>query len=237
MPLGLIIAGAILLFLCLLFFLPVSIRLSFCQDFCVSLRVLFLRFSLYPRKKKVNIRHYSKAALRKRYVKAQKKQRKKQQAKQKKKKAQTAKKKKRTASDIVYYLRLILFILKRTKASLLSLFSVRIDRMEAYIASDDAAQTALLYGRVSGLFALIRESADRYIRLRENKKRMFIRPDFLADNCRADICITLSTNLFRLLRFALQAAFAFFISKGKVKRRSGKKQRSSTSNNSERKES
>lgn len=226
MPVGWIIFASVLLFLCILFLTPIRFSLSYSENFRISLRILFLRFSLYPKEKKVRIRDYSPAALRRRKEKARQKALKKQKkanAAAAKAKKQTDKKQKRSFSDIVYYLRVILFILKRTKKSLLALFTVRIDRLEATIATPDAAKTAILYGQVAGLFSLIREAARRFVRWRENTAHMMIQPDFLAEKSNVSVRITFSTNLFRVVRLGVCAAFSFLLSKSKVKRKKTKK--------------
>lgn len=226
MPVGWIIFASVLLFFCLLFLIPIRFCLLYEKDFRITLRVLFLRFSLYPKGKKVRLWNYSPAALRRRREKARKKALKKRQQEAQKeaksKKTAQAEKPRRSFSDIVYTLRVILFILKRTKKSLLSLFTLHIDRLEATVATGDAAKTAILYGQVAGLFGLIREAAGRYIRWKENTKHMHLEPDFLAEKSKVSVHITLSTNLFRVLRLGICAAFSFLLSKSKVKKKKGK---------------
>ena len=63
MPVALIVIGAILALILLLLLLRVRLVIAYRSSFTAELRVLFLRFTLYPRKKRIKPKKYSQSML------------------------------------------------------------------------------------------------------------------------------------------------------------------------------
>ena len=77
---------------------------------------------------------------------------------------------------------------------------VKLKWLRIKIASDDAAQTAIMYGAVSGVVANILELIDSYTNLNALKEdAVSVEPDFTSEKCEASINISLSISVFGAL--------------------------------------
>ena len=197
--LALWIVLGILFVILLVLFLPIRLSVSYQTILAVELRFLFFHFPLYPKKqKKIRARDYSKKRLKKR----------------KKKKtasavASTKPKKKKSATEALRTVRLLLYIFKNVYKRIFPTFRVRVCRLQATIATGDAATTAILYGTVCQSIAYLLEAL-RIVTGRPVKEdEVTVFPDFLGEKTTLSLHILLSTNLWRVLLIALRAATSF----------------------------
>lgn len=202
-----IIAG-ILFLLLLVLLTPLHIIIRYEETLTVKLSVLFLRFPLYPKPKKIREKDFSKKAVAKKKQKAARKAtKKKEKERQKPQKAPNRKK------DALSAIKLLLRILKKCYPRLVRTFRIRVCELRAIIATDDAAKTAILYGSVAQVTAMLLELCERFLWCKRNKRRVEVVPDF----CKAEssfyarICFT--SCLYRLLCLAVTAGIAFLKAK------------------------
>ncbi|MBO7171232.1 MAG: DUF2953 domain-containing protein, partial [Clostridia bacterium] len=144
---------AILLVLLFLLFLPIRLIFRYDEKITVKLSVLFLPFSLYPRK--IREKDYDKRSVNRKKKRLAKKEEKKRQAAQKK--GDSAKEKR----DVLSALKLLLHILKNIYPRLVRTFHIRVCELDLRIATEDAAKTAILYGAVSQVTAMLLEVCER----------------------------------------------------------------------------
>lgn len=172
----------------LLLCLQAHLYIVYENELRVYIRVLFIKYFLIPEKKK--------------------------KFKESKKKKQNAKKitiKKRTADEKKSSLLDNLALIKEILSVFLKRFSkhlhVKVAKMHIKVGSPDAAQTAILYGAISGAVAGVIELIDSYTNLDKLKERsIIVEPDFLSEKCEAKINISLSMSVLGAL-FTLAKTF------------------------------
>ncbi len=185
----------IALLLCCLLLLRCDLHLIYQTNFSVRLGLLGLRFPLYPKKKKrVNIRKYSRRALAKQRKKAAKKARKRP---EKAKKTQSDAPPADKPNDLLSFLKTILENIFRKTFGYLR---VRTDRIVVRVGSPDPAVTALLFGAVNTAALCLLETLDQFGRWDKTRRaHLEIAPDFLATKTDVDIHVVLSLRVWHLL--------------------------------------
>jgi len=199
---------AIVLFVLLILLAPIRLVLTYAEAFRVHLSVFGLRFPIYPRKKKVRIRDYSKKRMQKRRLKALKKRRK-EQEKAKKKNAVSSKKKKESAQDKIGNLKTALQYLVRIQKHLRSFSRIRIVRLKAVIAAEDASRTALLCGSVSALFSYLLELADQFLNCHYSPQKIAVIPNYCGAETSFDVKIVVTTDVLHVLKHGVPSLIAF----------------------------
>lgn len=193
----------VLLFLLFLLFMPLHVSFSYDSGIRASIRYLFIKIPLYPRKKKQKKK--AKRPKGKGHAVAKNKPTK------QKKKANKALSKLRF-SDIRMLLRLALHFLKEVERKANGRLKFRIKRLDIVLGgAKDASATAIQYGLISQLAAYLLEIATetRYFEANRRDVRN-ISVDFLSDThifrlqCSAacPLIHTLSLAVFALLRGA-----------------------------------
>ncbi|MBQ9735459.1 MAG: DUF2953 domain-containing protein [Clostridia bacterium] len=196
--LALIIVLCVLLVILTLLLLPIRLSVSYQDDVKASLSFLFLRFPLYPKKeKRIRPRDYSKKKLKKR-------KRKRQAAA-----SGAAPKKKKTATQSLRTVRLLLHIFKDVYQHFFPAFRIRVCRLNAVVATTDAASTAILYGVVCQSVSYLLEALHRMTGKSVKGDEVTVVADFLGEKTSLSLDILLSTNLLRVLCLALRAATSF----------------------------
>ncbi len=200
---GFLIAGAVLLFFVFLPTVPFHAVISADGELRVWIRVLFVKISVFPAKK----RKRPKKEKRKREKQAVKK-------KKKKEKKEAAPKKKR---NILHMLRLILRIAAAIMKKLRRHLRIRLHAYEIAVATGDAAKTAVLYGAVAGLSSNLFELLQSGIRFKVKKSApVDVSADFLGEKTKVRIKIDFSINLWGVLATLLAAGIAFVKNKGQT---------------------
>lgn len=206
-----IIAGILLLLLFLLF-LPLWVTVKYENTLTVKLSVLFLPFPLYPKSNKVREKDFSKAAVEKKKRKLAKKE-----AKKKKKALRASGGKPKEQRDVLTTVKLLLRILKQCYPRLTRTFRICVCELRAVIATEDAAKTAILYGSVSQVTAMLLEICERFLWCKRNKRRVEVIPDFCGTKSSFQARIRFTSCPARLLALAITAGLAFLKSKLKNK--------------------
>ena len=201
MPTFCYVLFGILSILLLLLLFPVRLTISYDTDFRIYLTFFGIPLLRYPKKERVRFSDYDKTKVNKK---------KKRLLRKEKRKKNAAAKDKRSPRDILHTAKLVLRILKQTYPKLQRAFRLRICRLYAVVATEDAAKTAVLYGAVSQSFAYILALCEEFLVCRRSQKSVRVIPDFCQTDCTVRIKIRLVSNLFRLLRFSLAAVMAFF---------------------------
>ncbi len=216
---ALFILLGIVAFFILLLSIPVHITLKADTDVAVEARVLFVKYALFPRKK------------RKKKVSPAKKT-----SKNTSKPAQNAKKttqKPKPKRDILGLVKLILKLVVAVLKKFPRHFRVTVVRYEIAIGTDDAAKTALLYGTVTGLSANLFELLGKATRFRIKRNApVNVYANFLSEKSEAKIVLDLSITIWGALVMAMAAGMAFVKAKmaGKTEKEEKTKNQSEEQN-------
>ena len=187
-------------FFFVLFSIPIHVVVEADSDVSVYARFLFVKYSLFPMKKRKK---------KPKTAKKTKKTKKSAPAKAKKKDA-AAPKKKKSKRDIIGLVKLILKLVGAVLRKFPKHFRVRILRYQIVIGTKDAAKTAILYGAVTGLSAQLFELLKKGTRFRIKKKSdVNVYADFLGEKIKADIGIDISLTLRGIISMLMAAGIAF----------------------------
>lgn len=192
------ILGGLLLLFGLLLLLRVGVQLRYDGSFSVKLKVLFLSFTLFPKKEKLRIKGQPPS---------EKKEKKKKQKKEK------AVSKKPDFSELFsFYRQLFTEVILPALGRFLKHLHLRVDQLQIEIASEDAAKTALLYGSaVSGGTAFL-EFLRNITHLKMGRKEeiyIHSRFDKTEGSCR--VRITLSLCLWQAVHILLPALMNYLL--------------------------
>ena len=185
----------IALFLLLVLLFPIRVILTYDENVSVVLSLLGIRIPLFPRKHRKS-KHRRKGARTKKHLEASKKD-----------KDASIKKK----SDRLSTLKLFLRVLKRIQKKLRGSFTVRIKRMYASIATEDAAKTAILYGVVTQAFSYALAASEEFLKMKYRERDIVIITNYLESESHFDVKIVFASNPFLLIRIALKALFAVYL--------------------------
>ena len=168
----------------------------------IFIRVLFIKYTIFPQKKT----RFDE----KKYIK---KQSKKDEPLKPQIKHKGEAEKNQTLLDKLNLIKEILSVFLKSFSKYIN---VRIKRLYIRIASDDAAQTAILYGAVSAVVANILELVDSYTNLRSLKKdTVSVEPDFVSNKSDIGINISLSISVFGALVTLAKTFWKYTILKNK----------------------
>lgn len=192
------ILGGLLLLSGLLLLLRVGVQLRYDGSFSVKLKVLFLSFTLFPKKEKLRIKGQPPS---------EKKEKKKKQKKEK------AVSKKPDFSELFsFYRQLFTEVILPALGRFLKHLHLRVDQLQIEIASEDAAKTALLYGSaVSGGTAFL-EFLRNITRLKMGREEeIYIRSRFDKTEGSCRVRITLSLCLWQAVHILLPALMKYLL--------------------------
>ena len=190
-----------------LLFLKIRVCLSYEDEFVVKVKVLFLNFSVIPRKqKKIKPKNYSLKKLQKRQDKLKKKNQKKELKKQK----HVSEHQKDKADKIKDILELIKIVLDNVLSPFGKYLKIEILKLYIKIATNDPSRTAIVYGAVSQTASYIIEGLSNITNVDVKKKESInIFADFLSEKSEAAINITLGLRVWHLFSISFKFAFAF----------------------------
>lgn len=192
------ILGGLLLLFGLLLLLRVGVQLRYDGSFSVKLKVLFLSFTLFPKKEKLRIKEQPPS---------EKKEKKKKQKKEK------AVSKKPDFSELFsFYRQLFTEVILPALGRFLKHLHLRVDQLQIEIASEDAAKTALLYGSaVSGGTAFL-EFLRNITHLKMGREEeIYIRSRFDKTEGSCRVRITLSLCLWQAVYILLPALMKYLL--------------------------
>ena len=208
-----IICG-VLLFFAFILFVPIGIELCYDGEIAVSVRVLFFRYRLIPKKqKKINLRKFTKKRFERMLAKEKKKAAKKAAKKQKKdagedkdteEKADATEKKRKSPKIVsdLWQMRSLLFGTLRRFVGRVRTERVRV---RVIIGSDNAAESALIYGAASNVAVDIQE----ILRAKTNMRReceIALGVDFTSETTVADVYMRFAITIASVI--ATAAGFA-----------------------------
>lgn len=181
--------------------------LAYRDQLTLSLRVLFVKVRLYPKKDK---RKKARSASLKKLEQARKEHKTKSEKKRfrigSKKKERSWKLQNVSINDILGTLDISFALIKSVLGTFLGHLKIKVARFNIKVASPDAATTAVAYGAVCGsvstLLALL-EQSDNVKGLRRAKVN--IESDFLSETPSADVKISFSIRVWQILHVAFSA--------------------------------
>ena len=182
-----------------------TLTVRYKEQLTLTLRVLFVKVRLYPKKDK-NKKARSMSAKKADRVekKLKEKPKKKLLGIVGKKKEDSQKGEKKSMSDILETLQTSLTLIKSVLGTFFGHLRVRVARFNIKVATPDAATTAIAYGAVcqsvSTIIALL-EQTNKVKGL--GNKQVNIESDFLGDSPSADVKISFSIRVWQILHVAL----------------------------------
>ena len=107
-------------------------------------------------------------------------------------------------------LEMILALLKQLYRHTNGKFRLHIRRMHIYVGSDNAADTAVLYGvAMATTSCILQWLQDHFIPIRHKKGSVEIYPDYLSEKTNIDIDIVCSVRIYRALAIGIRMLFAY----------------------------
>ena len=199
-----------LVLIALVLFVRFRLCLVYEDELIIKIKVMFLKFSLYPKKqKKLNPRDYSLKSLQKKQDKLTKK-------KPKTKKQTDPSPKKDKATQIKDILDIIKIVLENVMSPFGRYLKVEIVRIYVKIATNDAAKTAVIYGLASQSVAYIIELLSNLTNVDVKRKNsIIVTSDFLSEKSEAKINITLGLKGWHAIALAVKFFMAYLKSKNK----------------------
>lgn len=204
MTIPLIILCAVLLLVVFLLSLRVRLVISAEENVTLELKILFLRFRLYPKKKRIKPRDYFPKKLARNKKKEAKRALKKAKKAQKHKKAHAPSEPavKLTLRDKLTLVRALCAVLVRRTHKHLHLHAAL---LHVNVATGDPATTAIAYGAVSQSMAYLLAGLDRITHLHATAPDVAVTADFLGERSQIQAHITLSARVWGLLLTAVPA--------------------------------
>lgn len=210
---GWIIAASAIIFIAVLLMLRIGVRIRYTEKCGLSAVVSVSGIPvkrLYPEKskaEKINLRDYTPRAIRKRAAKhAGQKRRKKIKTAGKGRHAE----KKQTFSDKLELVKRITTIVLKLLERFANSLRTDIRALKIYVAADNAADTALMYGAVSQAVAYLAELIGSKTDVRYSRNaRTGVFADFLSGNSYAEADMTFSMRLWQLISLAVRAIIMF----------------------------
>ncbi len=197
----------------LLLFLRVTVVLEAGDEWRMTLWILFLRFRLFPKRRKpIRLRQFRIRAFRRRRLKEERRYRKKQIAKrfseaekERKKEAAPQEPKRSLKENIeegVWLVRNVILQMVRTFGSRLR---IKVIRFRITVAGEDPARTAIVYGCVCQAVSAILALTERGLRVsypRGDPDAVAVRADFLSGKPVFDVKLNVSFRIWHLLAAA-----------------------------------
>lgn len=207
---ALIIIGAIVLFFVLIGLIRVSVSLRASEDTTLTLKVLFLKFVLYP-KGPPDPKKFTKKALEKQAKKdAKKKKKKNKDESVPPSDGETKEPFKNKLDRVKDIVGLVLAILEKTARPFGRYLVVKTRRLWIVVGSDDAAKTAITYGYVSQAVCYICEILDHLTNFKkQDGDSVCVGADFVSGKTRFDLDIALSIRIWQAAALGIRALGAF----------------------------
>jgi len=227
---ALIIIGCILLFFVFLLSLKATITIAYTDEVTLSVRVLFLKIKILPKKEKKGPRSMSKKKAERIRAKARKKAQKKREAAKakaeaKKQKKEAAKNKpKKSMSEILDTVSMVRGIAAEVIRRFFKHLRIDVARVKIKVATGDAATTAVAYGAAcTALNVLLPVLAEVKNFSMPREKDFSVEPDFLGETPELDVKLSFSLRVWHVFSVALGALKKFLAHKAKSANQTGHK--------------
>ncbi len=222
---ALLVIGIILLFFVFLLSLRATVTVCYGDDLALSVKVLFLRIKILPKKEKKGPRSLSAKKAKKLREKLSQKKKKKADAAKEKKLAKAEKKKtkkKKSMSEILDLIRLITTLLGVVIRKFFKHLRIDLARLKLTVATSDAATTAIAYGAATQTISILLPLIQSVRQVSLPKEAdLDIRADFLSDTPSFDLKLSVSLRVWHLFDVAFGALFSFIKHKIKTAGRNG----------------
>lgn len=231
-----IVGGLILLLILVIFLGSARVRLSVDGSVTVTVSVLGIRKTLYPRRaeKKRELMDVSGCKHPEKVLRREEKRRRKAAAKaeQKRLKREEKRAKKEAerkkgaapAPNLKENLDMILALIKRAHALTRGKIVIEFRKFHLYVATGDAAGTAILYGVILQTAAyLLQFTEDHFAHVRRRDGDMTVEADYLAPHPSAEVDLRLSVRLFRAVRIGFGMLRAYLTERRRARRRAAKR--------------
>ncbi len=214
---ALMIIGCILLFFVFLLSLKATITIAYADEVTLSVRVLFLKIKILPKKEKKKGSHsMSPKKAQKIRAKARKKAQKKREAalakaEAKKQKKEAAKKKpKKSMREILDIISMVRSIAAEVIRRFFKHLRIDVARVRVKVATGDAATTAVAYGAAcTALNILLPVLCEVKNFSMPHEKDFSVEADFLGDTPTLDVKISFSLRVWHLFSVAFGALGKF----------------------------
>ncbi len=230
-----IVIGCILLFFIFLFTVHAFITLDMAEDMALSVRVLFIRIKILPKKEKkpYDPKKYTLKKIRKRDEKAAKKaakaaenKKRKAEAKAEKKAKKKAKlaamtkeerrelkrKKKASRPALTDLIPLVLRTLGVLGSRFFGKLRIKVMRLNVRVGASDAMQAAVMYGVVNQSVQYLMEGLKKITNIDGvNKAEISVTPDFLSDKINFDFKLTVRVSIGNILGAVFKAGWKFLV--------------------------
>ena len=227
---ALIIIGAILLFFVFLLSLKATITIAYTDEVTLSVRVLFLKIKILPKKEKKGPRSMSRRKAERIRAKARKKAQKKRdaalaKAEAKKQKKEAAKgKPKKSMSEILDSVSMIRGIAAEVIRRFFKHLRIDVARVKIKVATGDAATTAVAYGAACTALNILLPVLSEVKNFSLPREKDFsVEPDFLGETPELDVKLSFSLRVWHVFSVALGALKKFLAHKAKSANQSGHK--------------
>ena len=203
---------ALLILLILLMFLRVKIRILYDGDFSVILKVLFVKINIFPKiVKKVRVRDYTPARIKKRQEKAKKKAEKKKAGKESR---SEEKKSLLGYGDVGTLLSAVREIVTVLFKYFFRYLRVDVSKLVIRVSADDAFKTSILYGIIYQSVAYLLALLGKFMNINAKRKSLIdVKADFLTGKTAADIDITFSIVVWQALFMLLKTMMVYLKTK------------------------
>ncbi len=200
---GLYIVLGLLAFTVLLLALRVRLNFVYKGELLIYLKVLFIKIKLFPQKKKK--------------FNAKKHERK---MKKKEKRPNVVLKDYDSANadklTLLDNIKIITDVISTFFKAFAKYLRVKVAKIHVKVSTGDAAQTAILYGAVSGALACMLDTLNDITNLKAvNDSAILIEPDFVGDKTEAVINISLSLSVWGALITLIKSLLAYISAKNK----------------------
>lgn len=197
---GLYIILAILIVFAMLCLLRVHFEIECNDEISAKLRVLCIKFSLYPKnKKRVKPRSFKKG-----YPKEKP-------AAEKKPSEKPKKQKKNDGTPIAEKISVIIKLVRILFSRFFKHLRLDVSKILVTVGGSDAASAAITYGVVSQSVAYLLEYLDKHLKISKKRKgEINVLCDFTAENTVFDIKISASLSVWQVLDIGVSLAYNYF---------------------------
>lgn len=226
---ALIVIGCILLFLIFILSLRATLIIAYNGDVSLSVRVLFVKIKLFPKKDKKcgphSMSDRKARRIKKKLEKKAAKKRAKKQAKEEEKQHKKSEKKDskgKGLSEILDSLSLIRALISKVLGKFFKHLKISLVRIKMKIAFGDAATTAIAYGAITQAINVILPMLSDIKNFDSPKASdIDVKADFTAEESDIDVCLCFKLRVWHAIDIGLGALFTFI--KYKIKKADGEK--------------
>lgn len=227
---ALIIIGCILLFFVFLLSLKATITIAYTDEVTLTVRVLFLKIKILPKKEKKGPRSMSRRKAERIRAKARKKAQKKRDAAKakaeakKQKKAEAKNKPKKSMSEILDTVTMIRGIAAEVIRRFFKHLRIDVARVKIKVATGDAATTAVAYGAACTALNILLPVLSEVKNFSLPREKDFsVEPDFLGETPELDVKLSFSLRVWHVFSVGFGALKKFLAHKAKSANQTGHK--------------